>query len=117
MRPDNSNYITFHQSRRQFNKRGNTDFLNGLLGESMVYWYKTCLRCRQGRLFIMKFCEGDSLYLHCEECEWLAPARLANVHDGCLGIHYESICADILAIRDAGWSEYALHSCKSMTEC
>lgn len=34
-----------------------------------LFWYKTCPFCNQGRLFLYKNLDKNSLYLHCEECE------------------------------------------------
>lgn len=34
-----------------------------------LFWYKTCPFCNQGRLFLFKNLDDNTLYLHCEECE------------------------------------------------
>lgn len=34
-----------------------------------LFWNKTCPVCNQGRLFLYRNLNDNSLYLHCEECE------------------------------------------------
>jgi hypothetical protein len=77
----------------------------------MAYWYKTCPRCRQGRLFIMRRDNEAGLHLHCEECEWVwdCPSQITQAGAGTLGIEYESEHASLDDIEASGWGEYALH--------
>ncbi len=35
----------------------------------ILYWYKVCPFCNEGRLFVFKNININKLYLHCEECE------------------------------------------------
>lgn len=76
----------------------------------MQYWYKTCPRCRQGRLFIMRLDESGRLYLHCEECEWAwdDPSLLENSEEATLGIDFMSEYATREQIEAGGWTDFAL---------
>ena len=73
------------------------------------YWYTTCSRCEQGRLFIMKRNDADELHVHCEECEWAwnTPEDVPVVEKGFLGMDLDSRFATKLEIDGAGWSQYA----------
>ena len=75
------------------------------------YWFKQCPRCRQGQLFIHSNRETQSLYLHCDECEWgfADPTKCDSVDDGffAMNIHYDEPTLDV--IQQRGWSEFAMH--------
>ena len=75
------------------------------------YWYKECPRCQQGRLFIMKYNDNDSLLLNCEECEWAFenPKEIGIVEKGFLAIDNPCDFADRNAIIKAEWEEYAIN--------
>lgn len=76
----------------------------------MAFWFKNCMRCNQGRLFIRKLDGSGQLYLHCEECEWswANPSQL-SIESGQLGIDFESEVASPNEITSMGWASFALH--------
>lgn len=82
----------------------------------LKYWYKGCMFCHQGRLFIEHDRTDDQLVLHCEECEyaWKDPEALGSINpDSTLltlvSDHVLEYPSDSL-IRDRGWARYSLHS-------
>lgn len=73
-------------------------------------WYKPCPRCRQGRLFIMKYDDSDALLLLCEECEWAYkdPQEATVIERGFFGMDIDCDFADENAISQGGWQEFAM---------
>jgi len=75
------------------------------------YWMRPCIHCNgQGRLLIMKNLSTNSLYLHCEECEWgwRQPDRTDDVEAAFLTLqeNFQAQPASAMEIEQAGWSGY-----------
>lgn len=75
------------------------------------YWMRTCVHCNgQGRLLIMKDLSTNSLYLHCEECEWgwRDPEKADDVGWAFLTLDedFEAEPASSAEIERHGWSRY-----------
>jgi hypothetical protein len=81
----------------------------------MAFWYESCPRINQGRLFICKIDATQELYVHCEECEWTwsDPCQL-QPESGRLGIDFEGSAATAGEIFAAGWTRFAIHEDKNV---
>lgn len=79
----------------------------------MLYWYKTCPFCGQGRLFIYKDINADRLYLHCEECErgYYDPSNIvAEASFLILSENFEAKEASVEDIVEGGWGELRIEA-------
>jgi hypothetical protein len=77
-------------------------------------WYRTCTHCDgQGRLILTKDTHANSLYLHCDECEWgwRDPQRVNDPNAKFLTLNepFEADHATREEIDRHGWGGYALH--------
>lgn len=75
------------------------------------FWSRLCPHCDgEGRLIIMKDLTHDSLYLHCEECEWgwRNPDTAADVASGFLTLdeEFDAEPASNDEIVNAGWAKH-----------
>jgi hypothetical protein len=83
--------------------------LEAVLGGHLIkimYWYKSCPFCNQGRLFVFKNLDNNKLYLHCEECErgYEDPAKIESTHSFLtLSENFEAVAATDDDIKNAGW--------------
>jgi len=73
------------------------------------FWFKTCPRCKQGRLFIEKRKNDGQLFLHCEECElgWRVPSEVGAMDKSFLAIGTDSEYASKEDIETADWGGVA----------
>lgn len=75
-------------------------------------WMRNCANCGQGRLLIMKDLSNDSLYLHCEDCEWgwRDPEKADNVASAFLTLNeeFEAAPASRAEIERLGWNRYVV---------
>lgn len=78
----------------------------------MRFWFKSCPRCHQGRLFVMQMGETGALFLHCEECEWAwdNPTQVDDPGQGRLGIDLDGEYASERQIEMMAWQAYAAHT-------
>ena len=74
----------------------------------LVYWYKDCPSCHQGRNFVQKSTNGNGLFLECEECSlsWRTPWGLDNQMNWFRNDVGPYEYASKKDIEDAGWSEF-----------
>lgn len=73
------------------------------------YWYRLCPTCEQGRLFVNRRADCQSLYLLCEECycAFRGPAEASDGKNCQEGMDIQGEDASHEDIVRYGWSEYS----------
>lgn len=75
------------------------------------YWYRLCPACDgQGRLFVEKKIEDESLFLLCDECflAFNTPEEAVDVNNSQSGMDVQIVHASQKDIVNYGWSRYPL---------
>ena len=77
------------------------------------YWYTECPFCGQGRLTITKDATHESLYLHCDECEWgwRNPDSVVDPTAKFLTLDEDFVSENptFSEIEQHGWAKYAMN--------
>ena len=78
------------------------------------YWTRNCSNCGQGRLLILENLNEQTLYLHCEECEWgwRDPEKSDDPKNGFLTITspFATRAPNLEEIRERGWERFVAGS-------